>query len=255
MFQKDKPNNNLKLLPWDFDYNQVEVLKLAIKATWKLEKLNGLMYLMPNKDILISPMIIKESVDSSEIENIHTTTVKVLQSKAMVNKDILWPEKEVLHYHDAVLFWFEQLKKQWWLWFNDFLKIQSIIEPNKTWIRTLPWTIIADGNWNAIYTPPEWKENIEKLLTNLEKFLNNFEDDIDSLIKMPVLHYQFESIHPFYDWNWRTWRVLNILYLILSKKLDTIALYATTKREFSEKLVDGKVVKTSIFSHILFREY
>jgi len=220
MFQKDKPNNNLKLLPEDFDYNQVEILKLAIKATWKLEKLNGLMYLMPNKDILISPMIIKESVDSSEIENIHTTTVKVLQSKAMLNKNILWPEKEVLHYHNAVLFWFEQLKKQWWLWFNDFLKIQSIIEPNKTWIRTLPWTIIADGNWNAIYTPPEWKENIEKLLTNLEKFLNNFEDDIDPLIKMPVLHYQFESIHPFYDGNWRTWRVLNILYLILAKKLD-----------------------------------
>jgi len=220
MFQKDKPNNNLKLLPEDFDYNQVEILKLAIKATWKLEKLNGLMYLMPNKDILISPMIIKESVDSSEIENIHTTTVKVLQSKAMLNKNILWPEKEVLHYHNAILFWFEQLKKQWWLWFNDFLKIQSIIEPNKTWIRTLPWTIIADWNWNAIYTPPEWKENIEKLLTNLEKFLNNFEDDIDPLIKMPVLHYQFESIHPFYDGNWRTWRVLNILYLILAKKLD-----------------------------------
>ena len=220
MFQKDKPNNNLKLLPEDFDYNQVEILKLAIKATWKLEKLNGLMYLMPNKDILISPMIIKESVDSSEIENIHTTTVKVLQSKAMLNKNILWPEKEVLHYHNAILFWFEQLKKQWWLWFNDFLKIQSIIEPNKTWIRTLPWTIIADGKWKAIYTPPEWKENIEKLLTNLEKFLNNFEDDIDPLIKMPVLHYQFESIHPFYDGNWRTWRVLNILYLILAKKLD-----------------------------------
>lgn len=64
------------------------------------------------------------------------------------------------------------------------------------------------------------KKNIDRLLTNLEKFMNDFDDDIDALIKMPVLHYQFESIHPFYDWNGRTWRILNILYLILAKKLD-----------------------------------
>ncbi len=220
MFKKNKPNNNLKILPWSFNYDQIEILKLAIKATWKLEKLNGLMYLMPNKEILISPMLIKESVDSSEIENIHTTTKKVLQSKAIWIEKSKWAEKEVLHYHDAILYWYEKLKNRWWLWYNDFLEIQKIIEPNKPWIRTLPWTIIADWKWIAIYTPPEWKDNIDKLLLNLEKFMNNFDDDIELLIKMPIIHYQFESIHPFYDWNWRTWRILNILYLILSKKLN-----------------------------------
>ena len=220
MFDKNIPNNNLPFLPWIFDYNKVDFLKLAIKATWKLEKLNWLIYLIPNKEILISPLLIKESVESSAIENIHTTTIKVLQSKAMGWKHISWPEKEVLHYQDAILKWFELVKKYNWIWYNFFLEIQKIIEPNKPWIRTLPWTIIADGNWNAVYTPPEWKENIEKLLLNLEKFLNNFDDDIDPLIKMPVIHYQFESIHPFYDGNGRTWRVINILYLILAKKLD-----------------------------------
>ncbi len=220
MFQKNIANNTLKQLPWDFNYDQVSMLKLAIKATWKLEKLNGLMYLMPNKEILISPMLIKESVDSSEIENIHTTTLKVLQSKAVWWSEIKWAEKEVLHYHDAILFWYEKLKKQWWLWYNDYLEIQSLIEPNKPWIRKLPWTIIADWKWKAIYTPPEGSDVIEKLLTNLEKFMNNHDDDIEPLIKMPILHYQFESIHPFYDWNWRTWRILNVLYLILVKKLD-----------------------------------
>jgi Fic family protein len=76
-----------------------------------------------------------------------------------------------------------------------------------------------------VYTPPEGKENIEKLLLNLEKFLNNFDDDIDPLIKMPVIHYQFESIHPFYDGNGRTGRIINILYLILAKKLDFPVLF------------------------------
>ena len=225
MFDKNIPNNNLKLLPWDFDYNQIKFLKLAIKATWKLEKLNWLIYLLPNKEILISPLLIKESVESSAIENIHTTTIKVLQSKAMWWKHISWPEKEVLHYQEAILKWFELVKKYNWIWYNFFLEIQKIIEPNKTWIRTLPWTIIADGAWNAVYTPPEGKENIEKLLLNLEKFLNNFDDDIDPLIKMPVIHYQFESIHPFYDGNGRTWRIINILYLILAKKFDFPVLF------------------------------
>ncbi len=220
MFDRKIPNNDLKFLPGEFDYNQVSILKLAIKATWKLEKLNWLMYLIPNKNILISPMLIKESVESSAIENIHTTTQKVLQAKAMWWKNISWNEKEVLSYHDAILIWFEKLKKDWWLWYNCFLEIQKMIEPNKNWVRTIPWTIIADWNWDAIYTPPEWKDNIERILWNFEKFMNNFDDDIDALIKMPVLHYQFESIHPFYDWNWRTWRILNVLYLILSKKLD-----------------------------------
>ena len=220
MFNKNIPNNNLPLLPWTFKYDQIKLLKLVIKATWKLEKLNWLIYLIPNKDMLISPLLIKESVESSAIENIHTTTLKVLQSQAIWEKAILWPEKEVLHYHNAILKWIEYLKEYSWIWYNTFLDLQKIIEPNKTWIRQLPWTIIADWKWNPIYTPPEWKDNIKRLLTNLENFINNFNDDIDPLIKMPVIHYQFESIHPFYDWNGRTWRILNILYLVLAKKLD-----------------------------------
>jgi len=219
MFNKNIANNNLDLLPWNFNYNKTDFLKLAIIATGKLEKLNGLLYLIPNKEILISPMLIKESVESSAIENIHTTTIKVLQSKAIWWNSINWSEKEVLHYQEAILKWYEDIKKYWWIWYNTFIELQKLIEPNKWGIRTLTWTIIADWYWKAIYTPPEWKENIDILLTNLEKFINNY-DDIDALIKIPVIHYQFESIHPFYDWNWRTWRILNVLYLILAKKLD-----------------------------------
>lgn len=197
-----------------------EFLKLAIKASEEVSKLNWLIHLIPNLEILISPLLVKESVESSAIENINTTTEKVLQSKALWQKSLKWPEKEVLHYHEAILKGFEKLKKQWWIWYNFLVELQSIIEPNKTWVRQIPWTVIANWLWEVLYTPPEWKENIEKLLNNLEKFINTTEDDIDPLIKMPVLHYQFESIHPFYDWNGRTWRILNVLYLVLTKKLD-----------------------------------
>jgi len=220
MFDKDKPYNKLPFLPWNFDFDKKEILKLTIKASEEISKLNWLIHLIPNLDILISPLLTKESVESSAIENINTTTLKVLQSQAVWKNKISWPEKEVLSYHNAILEWLRELNKYWGLWYNSFINIQKIVEPNKSGIRKIPWTIIADWFWNAIYTPPEWKENIDKLLQNLEKFMNDFDDDIDPLIKMSVLHYQFESIHPFYDWNWRTWRILNILYLILAKKLD-----------------------------------
>lgn len=220
MFDKKIPFKELPLLPWKFDFDNKEFLKLAIKATEEISKLNGLSYLVPNLEILISPLLIKESVESSAIENINTTTLKVLQSKALSIDSVKWPEKEVLHYHNAILKGFEKLKKEGWIWFNFLVELQSIIEPNITWIRKLPWTVIANSLWEVLYTPPSWEDNIVKLLTNLEKFINNFEDDIDALIKMPVIHYQFESIHPFYDWNGRTGRILNVLYLVLTKKLN-----------------------------------
>ncbi len=220
MFNNKIPFNDLPLLPGSFDFEQKDFLKLAIKASEEISKLNWLSYLVPNLEILISPLLVKESVESSAIENINTTTLKVLQSNALSFENIKWPEKEVIHYHNAIIKWFEKLKKQGWIWFNFIVKLQSIIEPNKSWIRKIPWTVIANSLWEVLYTPPVWEDNIIRLLTNLEKFINNFEDDIDALIKMPVIHYQFESIHPFYDWNGRTWRILNVLYLVLAKKLD-----------------------------------
>jgi Fic family protein len=220
MYNKDIPYNDLPLLPWWFDYNQQKFLKLAIKASEEISKLNWLSYLIPDLKILVSPLLIKESVESSAIENINTTTLKVLQSQALGEKSIKWPEKEVLNYHNAIMKWFERIKIEWWIGFNFLVELQSLIEPKKDWIRKLPWTVIANSFWEVIYTPPSWEDGIIKLLTNLERFINNFEDDIEPLIKMPVIHYQFEGIHPFYDWNGRTWRILNVLYLILAGKLE-----------------------------------
>jgi Fic family protein len=241
MYDKTIPYNDLPLLPWDFDFDKKEFLKLAIKASEEISKLNWLSYLIPNLEILISPLLIKESVESSAIENINTTTLKVLQANALSSNLIKWPEKEVLHYHNAILTGFEKLKNDWWIWYNFLIELQSIIESNNAWIRKLSWTVIANSMKEVLYTPPTWEDNIIKLLTNLEIFINNFDDDIDALIKMPVIHYQFESIHPFYDWNGRTWRMLNVLYLVLAKKLDYPILFLSeyinkTKQEYYKLL-------------------
>lgn len=182
--------------------------------------MNGLVKLIPNFEILISPFLTKESVKSNEIENINTTTIKVLQQEALKKEKVSWPEKEVLYYREAMLSWFRLIREQWWIGYNMLLLLQSKIEPNKPWVRKIPWTVISNSLWEVLYTPPTGEDNINKLLTNLESFINDFEDDIDAFIKMPVVHYQFEAIHPFSDWNGRTWRILNILYLILAKKLD-----------------------------------
>ena len=253
MWNKDIPYNDLPLLPWKFDYNQTKFLKLAIKWTEELWKLNWLIHLLPNAKILISPLLIKESVESSAIENIHTTTEKVLQSKALWKEKISGPEKEVLHYQEAILYGFEQVKKLWWISTNLIIKLQSIIEPSKSWIRKIHWTFISNGS-ETIYTPPEGEQNILNLLSNLEKFINNFNDDIEPLVKLPVIHYQFESIHPFYDGNGRTWRILNILYLILSKKLDFPVLFLSeyinqTKSTYYKLL--NKTTKTWDYSDFI----
>lgn len=220
MYDPKIPYNLLPLLPGEFDFDKKEFLKLAIKAVEEISKMNALVKLIPNHEILIAPLLVKESVESSAIENINTTTLKVLQSEALPETAVKWPEKEVLHYHRAMLAGYERVKKEWGIGYNTILEIQSLIEPDKPWVRKLPWTVIANGYKEVLYTPPVGEDVIVWLLSNLENWMNRSDDDIDPLIKMPVLHYQFESIHPFYDGNGRTGRILNVLYLIMSGKLD-----------------------------------
>lgn len=221
MFDPTIPNNWLARLPGDFDYDQKQILKAAMKANNAIAKLNGLSRLLPNAELLTAPLLIKESVESNAIENINTTTIKVLQSEALLaGKQASWPEKEVLHYRQALLYGQSQIEHFGWIPTALLISIQAMLEPSKSWLRSLPGTIIANKQKQAIYTPPEWLDVIKSLLTDLEKFIHHTDDDIDSLIKVAVIHFQFESIHPFYDGNGRTGRILMMLYLLLTHKLE-----------------------------------
>ncbi len=223
MFDPTLPNNNLVLLPSDFDYDQKEILKATIKANHALSKLNGLAILLPNAQLLMSPLLIKESVESNAIENINTTTAKVLQAEAIDGSKMMWPEKEVLFYRKALLKGIEKIWDYNGIPTNLLVELQGMLEPDKHSIRKIP-VVIKKGN-EVVYTPPEGEHTILNLLSNLEKFVNNHNDDIDPLIKISVIHYQFESIHPFSDGNGRTGRILMMLYLILTKKLEYPVLF------------------------------
>lgn len=225
MFDPLKPNNQLPLLPTSYNYDNVDILKQVNLANIALAKVNALATKLPESMLLISPLLVRESVASSEIENINTTVFEVFEAEILPERQQKGAAKEVLSYREAVLDGFSLVKKRGFLSTNDFVKIQSIVEPNKTGIRKLGVRVANQATKEILYTPPEGESNIRDLLANLEKFINNHEDKIDPLIKAAVFHYQFESIHPFLDGNGRVGRILMVLYLVMTERMDLPVLF------------------------------
>ncbi|MDD2370415.1 MAG: Fic family protein [Firmicutes bacterium] len=215
----------LPMLPPKKNLETIKVLKQLSKANKSLAELKGFSDTIPNKHILINAVMINEAKDSSEIENIITTHDDLY--KALSNSSSTSAEaKEVVNYRSALWRGFELLKSNEMLTTNMIVEIQSIVENNLSGIRKLPGTVLRnERTGKTIYTPPNGESEIRSLLGNLEKYMNEDSNDIDPLIKLAVIHYQFESIHPFYDGNGRTGRILNILYLVLMGLLDSPILY------------------------------
>lgn len=224
----DIANNGLPFLPPKMEYETKKVLKQAIKSNKELARLKGYCSLLPNASILLSSIILKEATASSEIENIITTQDELY--KALLSKDtkIDSQTKEVLNYRSAVWVGFTEITKNNILTTNTIIKIQTELEKNDAGIRKVPGTnLMNDRRGEVIYTPPDNEQIIINLLTDLEKYIN-IDDEIDPLIKMAIIHYQFELIHPFYDGNGRTGRIINILFLVLKELLDSPILYLSS---------------------------
>ena len=220
-----KPNNDLPLLPPEADIETKTILNQAIRANRELARLKGYCSLLPNDSILLSSIILKEAKTSSEIENIITTQDELYKALADSVKEIDVETKEVLNYRSAIWTGFNELKEKEFLSTNIIIRIQNELEGNNAGIRKLPGTtLVNQQTGESVYTPPDNEESINRLLKNLEDYINKT-DDIDPLIKMAIIHYQFESIHPFYDGNGRTGRIINVLYLILKELLDKPILY------------------------------
>ncbi len=220
-----EPFNSLPHLPPKADIETKEILNQTIKANRELARLKGYCSLLPNETILLNSIVLKEARTSSEIENIITTQDEIYKALAESDKKIDKATKEVLNYRSAIWTGFNELLKRGGLSVNTILNIQKVLEGNTAGIRKLPGTsLINDQTGEIIYTPPDNEKTILDLLSNLEKYINE-NDDIDSLIKMAVIHFQFESIHPFYDGNGRTGRIINVLYLVQKQLIDTPILY------------------------------
>ena len=214
----------LEMLPIKRNLETKRVLKQLARASRALAELKGLAKIMPNQNILINAIMINEAKTSSSIENIVTTHDEIY--KAMVKTVNTTPAaKEVIDYRSAIWEGFELVKRNQVINLNIIMKIQEKLEHNQAGVRSLPGTVIKNSmTGETVYTPPQKKEDILRYISNLEEYINN-DDAIDPLIKLAIIHYQFESIHPFYDGNGRTGRIINILYLVLKELLDTPILY------------------------------
>ena len=228
---------NLEMLPYkDINLKSEKILEQLTISSRALAELKGYANTIPNMHILINAVTINEAKDSSAIENIVTThddIYKVLTESGYKEENA----KEVVDYRNAIWSGYEQIKKDGFISTNTIVKIQGIIGHNNAGIRKLPGTELKNSlTGETIYTPPQNEKDIREYLKNLENFINS-NDNIDPLIKMCLIHYQFESIHPFYDGNGRTGRILNILYLVLNNLIDSPILYLSkyineTKQEY-----------------------
>ena len=225
MFDPKTPYNTLPQLPPDFNFDQVVILKKLNQANNALTKLSVLASKLPNAELLVHPLLMGESVASSGIENIHTTVREAFEAEILPKEKRVGPAKEVLHYKDALLFGLDEVKNKGYISTNIIVEMQRMVEFGHQGIRTQDALIYNATTQETVYTPPTGERLLRDLLKNLEDYMNAEDDDIDHILKSIIIHYQFESIHPFTDGNGRVGRMLILLYLIMKGKLEYPVLF------------------------------
>lgn len=236
MFHRERPFNDLPPLPPAAEVETAAVLRRAISASRALAELKGMAERMPNQAMLIDSLVLQEARASSEIENILTTNDELFKAASDEAQPASAEAKEVLRYRQALNHGFRQIKSRP-LSTGLFVEIARIIKQADFDVRRTPGTRIADGRGRTIYTPPEGETVIRDKLRDLETFMHADDEasgGMDVLVKMALVHYQFEAIHPFPDGNGRTGRILNILYLVDRGLLNLPVLY------LSRHIIDHK---------------
>ena len=221
-------HHKLPLLPPPADLETKAILRQLVRSNRSLAELKGYADTIPNKHILINAIMLNEAKESSEIENIVTTHDELYKAMSTSN-NVDSVAKEVMRYRQALWLGYQSVKQSGSLTVNTMKKIQEIVCGNLAGIRKLPGTVLRnERTGESVYVPPEGEVEILEYLSNLEKYINSDDSEIDTLIKMAVIHYQFESIHPFYDGNGRTGRIINVVYLVLKELLDSPILYLSS---------------------------
>lgn len=208
------------------DFETKAILKATVAASRRLAELKGAAATIPNQNILINTLVLQEAKDSSAIENIVTTHDELFKSTAFPDAALSVAAKEVRHYAQALQRGFSLVAKHELLTNAHVIEVQRILEGNDAGFRRLPGTTLRDNRGRIVYTPPQDATEVVQLMNDLESFINDESSfDVDPLVKMAIIHHQFESIHPFYDGNGRTGRIVNVLYLVMRKLLDIPVLY------------------------------
>ena len=226
-------------IPNESELESVQILKGLARAHRYLAELKGVAKTIPNEGMLISTLTMQEAKDSSAIENIITTHDELFKVTVLKGEKVNQAAKEVENYRAALRESYRQTRASGLIRVNDILQMRAIIEPDRAGIRKIPGTIIGNAETGeVVYTPPQHPDEIIELLDNLVTYINDDQlSELDPLIKMALIHHQFESIHPFYDGNGRSGRIINILYLVKNDLLDLPILYLSryivrTKTEY-----------------------
>jgi Fic family protein len=225
-------------------FDRPDILKRVTAASRGLAELKGVAASMPNQDILISTLGLQEAKDSSAIENIVTTHDELFRDAAFPDSAGSAAAKEVARYRQALRIGFEAVKSTGLLTNNHIRRIQSELEKNTAGFRKLPSRTMKASGGRIVYTPPQDLSVISELMSELERFINESAGfNADPLIKMALIHHQFESVHPFYEGNGRTGRIVNLLYLVKEGLLDIPVLYMSrhivrTKSDYYRLLQD-----------------
>jgi Fic family protein len=216
-----------KFLPPEIDLETKAILKKTASAHRYLAELKGISASIPNQAILINTLSLQEAKDSSAIENIITTDDDLYREELFPEYAVNASAKEVKNYVSALKAGYELVRKNSLLTSNFIIDIQAKLENHRSGFRVLAGTELRnEQTGETVYIPPQNPQDIIKLMSNLELFINDDHVyDADILVKMAIIHFQFESIHPFYDGNGRTGRIINVLYLVLKQLLDIPVLY------------------------------
>lgn len=212
-----------------------EVWEALTEAHRQVAELKGLCESLPNQGILLDTLSIQEAKDSSEIENIITTHDELFVSDE--DSAASPAAKEVRHYVSALRVGFAAVRCEGLIRLDTLLAVQAELEQNRAGLRSLPGTVLKnEATGEVIYEPPQDAREVAALMANLIDFIQA-DDGLDPLLRMAIAHHQFESIHPFYDGNGRTGRILNLLILQREGLLDLPVLYlsryiTTTKSDY-----------------------
>ncbi|HBK27466.1 MAG TPA: addiction module protein [Dialister sp.] len=218
--------NQLPPIPPAIDLETRKILKKVNTANKALGELKGWGLHQSNPYLLLQTISLQEAKASSEIENIVTTNDELYQAFSLDSTLHISPAtKEVLHYKEALWKGYELIRSGHPLCISVFTSIFQTIKSRNDGIRTMPGTVLKNTMGDVVYTPPDNREDILHLLSNLENYINMPEDDVDPLIRLALIHYQFECIHPFPDGNGRTGRIINVLYLVQEGLLYYPTLY------------------------------
>lgn len=222
-----KPTYPIPELPLPHRFEGPEVLLALNRASRALAELKGITRTIPNEEVLISTLTLREARDSSAVENIITTQDELFRADIGYTANLSSGAKEVHRYAAALRKGFLAVRNTGIITQPYVLNIQRELEQNAAGIRRTPGTSLRNqATGEVVYVTPQHSDEINKKLDNLLTFINDPDiSALDPLIKMAIIHHQFESIHPFYDGNGRTGRIINILYLVQQGLLDLPILY------------------------------